>query len=726
MTGNLEAFIAANERDFHKRPQVTPPRRRNISPAEEKAILDLKNDTSIVIKPADKGSAIVILDRATYLNEGYTQLSDTSYYEKLDEDPTQLFYKQVRDAVEDMYQNGEIDESVKFYLISEKVKTARFYLLPKIHKNKIPPPCRPVVSGNQSPTERISQFVDHFLQPCSVKIRSYLKDTNHFLREIRDVKQVPDNVMLVTMDVTALYTNIPTRDGLTAAHQALAKMRPGALHPRNSSLMKLLTMTLKKNNFVFNGTHYLQKLGTAIGTKVAPSFAIIYMGSFEDDYVYTYPLQPIMYFRYIDDVFMIWQHGEEELHKFVNHLNNSVETIKFTLEYSKKSVSFLDTRVIIDNNQIYTDLYTKPTDTHDYLMYSSAHPQRCKDSIPYSQFLRVKRICSRQLDLEKNIMIFSLDFMRRKYPQKLLLKAAEMVLEKDRDVLLQPKEKKEENLEENQIFLSTTFHPTDCTIRTVVSQNWDILGRSETSNFLYKKKLIMSYRRPKNLKQSLIRANLPRLQGDEVFDPTYVEPQPQENTKSVILPTNKYKQTSILQYMTVRKKVEAIPVPQPRAPPQIKDGLQYATLRKHRGFSFCNLKDCNICKKLNRTGTIRCLMTSKDEPSMKKISCRSSNLIYCITCKVCGMQYVGQTMRRLRNRFYNHYFHIRESTQDKAVSRHMSDNNHNTNWNFSISVLEFIKVAPDGPGAKDVRDRVERKWIHRMKTSSPDGMNIDD
>ena len=69
---------------------------------------------------------------------------------------------------------------------------------------------------------------------------------------------------------------------------------------------------------------------------------------------------------------------------------------------------------------------------------------------------------------------------------------------------------------------------------------------------------------------------------------------------------------------------------------------------------------------------IRYLMTGKEETCMKKILCRSSNLIYCITCNVCGMQYVGQTMRRLRNRFYNHYFHIRESIQDKAVSRHMA------------------------------------------------------
>ena len=197
VVGNLEAFIAANEMDFQQRPDVPQPSRRNFSPAENKAMLDLKNDNNIVIKPADKGSAVVVLDRETYLREGYKQLSDTAYYQKLDYDPTTEYSKQVHDTVEDMYQNGEIDETVKLYLISDHVKTARFYLLPKIHKNKIPPPCRPVVSGNQSPTERISQFVDNFLQPCSVKVKSYLKDTNEFLRRINQIKQIPKDVLLV-------------------------------------------------------------------------------------------------------------------------------------------------------------------------------------------------------------------------------------------------------------------------------------------------------------------------------------------------------------------------------------------------------------------------------------------------------------------------------------------------------------------------------------------------
>ena len=97
------------------------------------------------------------------------------------------------------------------------------------------------------------------------------------------------------------------------------------------------------------------------------------MGSFEDEYVYTYHLQPRLYIRYIDDIFMLWQHGIDELEIFHEYLNTRVPTITFIKEYSNKQVSFLDVMVININNRLETDLCSKTTDSHDYLLYSSAH-----------------------------------------------------------------------------------------------------------------------------------------------------------------------------------------------------------------------------------------------------------------------------------------------------------------------------------------------------------------
>ena len=175
----------------------------------------------------------------------------------------------------------------------------------------------------------------------------------------------------------------------------LTKYRPQPdLKPTNKTIITLLEMVLSMNNFTFNGDNYLQVGGTAMGTKAAPGFANCFMGDFEERYVHPYKLQPLKYMRFLDDCFLIWQHSLEELHEFVNHMNTRMESIKFTMEVSQSHVNFLDTTVKINpsNNTLETDLYCKPTDSHNYLLYNSAHPKKCKQSIPYSQFLSLRRI----------------------------------------------------------------------------------------------------------------------------------------------------------------------------------------------------------------------------------------------------------------------------------------------------------------------------------------------
>ena len=92
-----------------------------------------------------------------------------------------------------------------------------------------------------------------------------------------------------------------------------------------------------------------------------------------------YHLKPLFWKRFIDDVFCIWPHGKDELDKFVDYLNTIHESIEFTCESSTDNIDFLDTTVKLDHetNIICTTLYTKPTDTHSYLHYSSSHNKSC-------------------------------------------------------------------------------------------------------------------------------------------------------------------------------------------------------------------------------------------------------------------------------------------------------------------------------------------------------------
>ena len=89
--------------------------------------------------------------------------------------------------------------------------------------------------------------------------------------------------------------------------------------------------------------------------------------------------------RYNDDVFMLWQHGEEELKKYLDTINCYHPTIKFTAEYTRPKINILDVTVMKKGYQLVTDLYLKSTDTHLYLNASLCHISQCKKSLPFSQ-----------------------------------------------------------------------------------------------------------------------------------------------------------------------------------------------------------------------------------------------------------------------------------------------------------------------------------------------------
>ena len=143
-----------------------------------------------------------------------------------------------------------------------------------------------------------------------------------------------------------------------------------------------------------------------MGTKMAPSFANLFLGMFETNALTNAPWQPHTWWRYIDDIFMIWTEGSDRLKIFVDYLNNIHPTIKFTSSHSLTNVPFLDVMVSLHNGIIETDLFTKPTDKHQRLLSSLCHPHDTKRAIPFSLALRLRlrRICSTEAKSKHRIM----------------------------------------------------------------------------------------------------------------------------------------------------------------------------------------------------------------------------------------------------------------------------------------------------------------------------------
>ncbi len=120
--------------------------------------------------------------------------------------------------------------------------------------------------------QKIAAFVDDHIKGFVKTLPSYIKDTTDFIRKLELFSNVsrtqPDNeLILVTMDVTSLYTNIPNHEGIVSIIKTLEPTynRRVSLN----SLRKSLTAVLHLNNFQFNRKNYLQVGGTAMRTRLA-------------------------------------------------------------------------------------------------------------------------------------------------------------------------------------------------------------------------------------------------------------------------------------------------------------------------------------------------------------------------------------------------------------------------------------------------------------------------
>ncbi|XP_041429831.1 uncharacterized protein LOC121397286 [Xenopus laevis] len=175
----VETFVQAVERDVNKlKWPIKRHKAQNLSRAEKDALHNLKSDTSITIKPADKGGAIVVMDTDYYREEAVSQLSNTSHYRLLEGDPTSNLKQVIDHALETSKEEGIITERLKKFLQVDFPIIPVFYLLPKIHKDMQRPPGRPIVAGMSSIFQPMAILLDSVLNPLVMdhRLRPWVAD----------------------------------------------------------------------------------------------------------------------------------------------------------------------------------------------------------------------------------------------------------------------------------------------------------------------------------------------------------------------------------------------------------------------------------------------------------------------------------------------------------------------------------------------------------------------
>ena len=171
-------------------------------------------------------------------------------------------------------------------------------------------------------------------------------------------------------------------------------------------LVELAEVVLKNNVFTFGKKTLKQIRGTAIGTKFAPLYSVLFMAELEEEILREVELKPYLWWWFIDDIFFIWEYGEEKLKEFIDVLNKKHPTIKFTAEWSKTQINFLDVTVYLENGNIKTDLYVKPT---DIVKEGNYYANSKKFVLPSSLFmLELRARCHSQLKMvpKKSRQIF--------------------------------------------------------------------------------------------------------------------------------------------------------------------------------------------------------------------------------------------------------------------------------------------------------------------------------
>lgn len=610
----------------------------NLSVREVKALRELMGNKTIVIKPADKGSAVVILSREQYITEVKRQLSDSIYYKKLKEPIYLQTIPMVSRILDELYNKRVINKKQSSYLKGEgQPRPRRFYILPKIHKEPdkwtVPheiPPGRPIVSDCGSETYQTAEFIDFYLNPLSVRHPSFIKDSYYFIDLVKSLT-IPADSFLFSIDIDSLYTNIDIAAGLQAVRE-IFQAYPDAERP-DKEILELLEINLRRNDFEFDGDFYLQVKGTAMGKRFAPAYANIFMAKWEAEALEKCPRKPLHYLRYLDDIWGVWTYSKPDFEEFIRILNAHDWSIQCKYELDDKKIDFLDTTVYKGqnfevHNKLDIKVFFKKTDTHALLYKSSFHPRHTYRGIVKAQLLRFHRICTRQEDFQEAVKELFVALRKRGYSRQFLRQCLRSFLDR------------KEALEGDRIPLITTYSLFNVQIHKKLKENFNSL--MVNTGVLPNRTVISAYRRNKNLKDYLVRARL--------------------TSQQFLKPTVLFGTFCSLTFVKNRVKKTIFPVRQ-RFTPQ------------------------------------------------------STNCVYLIFCVKCGIQYVGETKNSISLRMTQHRYNIKNRRERQTpLVEHFISHNYKS---LRVAGLERNALWTDWE-----RKKVERRWIYRLDTKEPDGLNI--
>ena len=341
------------------------------------------------------------------------------------------------------------------------------------------------------------------MEPALSLIPHIVKDSFDFIQRLE--KQCHNNTLLSTCDIKSLYTNIRHDLFLTAIEYWIEHLQnnlPLLERFTKQFVLEGLSIILKFNYFYINKSLFHQIKGTAMGTKFAVVGSNLVVAYKE---IKLFALLPQVYpqdfvdfllrnyFRFLDDIFHKWLENFD-IKKFYDLINSLDEDLKFIFENPSRTLNFLDIQLKIVNDALVFDIYYKPTNSFNYLTYSSCHPSHTKNNIALSLAKRIINIVTD--NREKRLSELKKHLIERNHPPEI----TDYTFTK----CFQPKLNNSKDLE--KIIFTRTFNPNHVINLNKLTRSLENIRSNELKQCFQNKTVQLATRQPKNLRKILTKA----------------------------------------------------------------------------------------------------------------------------------------------------------------------------------------------------------------------------
>ena len=526
------------------------------------------------------------------------------------------------------------------------------------------------------------------MSPLMSRLPYRLKDTTQFLRiikscsEEREEKENPPPIILVSWDIEAMYPNIDNDAELQACRELFDERE--SLKPSTDSLIEAIKITLEENIAEFDGVVVKQKSGTAMGPHHACSYAdaavdkIIDKKVMDDSNQMRHFIE--LWTRFRDDIFSIWTGSYEQLMEFHDWLNSLNSKLRFTINTSVDSIEYLDVVVSVVGQKITTAMYSKPSDTHAYLLPTSNHPTHICKNIPKGVMKRVTRNCSEQVVRDSTYEEYKEHLLKRGYSNSLIDDAISTARAIPRDKLLGLDSEMDEKETSRKFPLIIKFNHRLPQMSKMIRENIHILSLTPETSKLF---------------------NL-----DTVF--------------------TSYKMEQNILSMITKNRLKA------SSPGRVEGNVNAGVEDGDWGCFGCD-QGCTLCQNfLVKSKTFTTSKTNQTFKIKSHITCDTKNVIYLITDKICSdVFYVGYTEDNMKVRWRNHKSHIKQGKKTCEIASHfnrLSKTIHKLDKStqalytsqlsshLSIVLIECVEEVP-GKTMKEQLEIREKFWQGTLKAA---------